>query len=100
MSTIHPSFVSNKRDCSLCNLPIGEGEKVNWHHHPVMKSKGGTATIEVHKRCHVQHHSSLNQFQEWGRRGGIKTASLGLWIFNLKSRGGPPDPLRWIPFGR
>jgi hypothetical protein len=24
---------------------------------------------------------------------------MGLWIFNLKYKGGPPDPLRWIPFG-
>jgi hypothetical protein len=68
-------------------------------HHPKPKSEGGVEVVEVHQSCHVQHHSSQGHFKEWGRKGGIKTASMMLWIFNLKSRGGGPDPLRWIPFG-
>ena len=98
MSKIHHSSNGHKRICGLCFQPIKNGERVN-DHHPIYKSEGGIETVEVHQKCHVQFHSSKGDFREWGRKGGIKTASLGLWIFNLKYKGGPPDPLRWIPFG-
>ena len=98
MSKIHESSNSHKRTCVLCQQPIKQGERVN-DHHPIYKSEGGIETVEVHQKCHVAFHSSNGDFRKWGRKGGQKTASMGLWIFNLKYKGGPPDPLRWIPFG-
>lgn len=86
------------RSCSLCQGPIYKGERVNQHH-PILASEGGVETVEVHERCHVQHHSQFNHFREWGRKGGLTTAARGWWIFNLKRGRLPPDPLRWIPFG-
>jgi len=91
--------VSDKRSCALCHRPIRKGEKVNQHH-PQLKSEGGAETVEVHKHCHVRHHSQLDHYREWGRKGGLTTAARGWWIFNLKRGQAPPDPLRWIPFGR
>ena len=98
MASYHDSSTARKRECALCGHLIVEGEKVN-RHHLKLKSEGGAETIEVHARCHVEHHSKLNHFREWGRRGGLMTAARGWWIFNLKFRGGVADPLRWIPFG-
>jgi hypothetical protein len=85
--------------CAFCSLPILESDQINWHH-PTWRSKGGTEVVPTHQRCHVEHHSKSNHFREWGRKGGRKTASLGLWIFYLRVGNKPPDPLRWIPFGR
>ncbi|MCI0660814.1 MAG: hypothetical protein L0220_07045 [Acidobacteria bacterium] len=84
--------------CALCHRPFLESEKVDQHH-PELRSKGGIETVEVHAHCHVEYHSRLNHFREWGRRGGLATAAGGWWIFNLKRGSLPPDPLRWIPFG-
>jgi hypothetical protein len=99
MSTLTQPSNATKRFCALCKCQINDGERINWHH-PKPKSEGGVETVEVHQFCHVKHHSSQGDFKNWGRKGGIKTASMMLWIFNLKYKGGPPDPLRWIPFGR
>lgn len=88
----------NKRRCALCRRLIRNDDRVNQHH-PTPKSEGGEETVEVHERCHVEHHSQLNHYREWGRRGGLVTAARGWWIFNLKRGSLPPDPLRWIPFG-
>jgi len=90
--------MSNDRICALCHRPIRKSEKVN-RHHPKLKSEGGVEIVYVHEPCHVEHHSQHNHFREWGRRGGLTTAARGWWIFNLKRGSGPPDPLRWIPFG-
>ncbi|HZF41211.1 MAG TPA: hypothetical protein VE715_20480 [Blastocatellia bacterium] len=87
------------RKPALCGQrPIRKGAKVNQHH-TVLGSEGGVETVEVHEHCHRKHHSGMNHFREWGRKGGIVTAARGWWIFNLKRGTLPPDPLRWIPFG-
>ncbi|MGE0131524.1 MAG: hypothetical protein AB7U82_25870 [Blastocatellales bacterium] len=98
MSKRKSSSDNHKNICALCQRPIRKGAKVNQHH-PVLRSEGGIETVEVHEQCHIEHHSRLNHFREWGRRGGIVTAARGWWIFNLKRGMLPPDPLRWIPFG-
>jgi hypothetical protein len=85
--------------CFICTLPIGKYEVVN-HHHVTYKSQGGTETQPTHRECHVRLHSSRNDFAEWGKKGGLETAARGWWIFNLKRGTNPPDPLRYIPFGR
>jgi hypothetical protein len=85
--------------CYLCALPIGPYDLMN-NHHVIYKSRGGKQTAPTHKACHVRLHSSRNDFREWGRRGGLETAARGWWIFNLKRGPNPPDPLRYIPFGR
>jgi hypothetical protein len=84
--------------CHFCRRRILAGD-LNQHHLKP-KSEGGTKTAPAHKRCHVEHHSRAGHFKEWGRKGGLVTAALGLWIFNLKLGSRPADPLRWIPFGR
>lgn len=83
--------------CHFCQQPIKSGD-LNQHHLKP-KSEGGKDTALAHKQCHIDYHSEQGHFKEWGRKGGLTTAALGLWIFNLKYKGGPPDPLRWIPFG-
>lgn len=98
MSDRHSFSNRHKSICALCQRPIRRGEKAHQHH-PDLRSEGGVATVEVHARCHVEHHSGLNHFREWGRKGGLTAAARGWWIFNLKRGASPPDPLRWIPFG-
>jgi hypothetical protein len=85
--------------CAICEKHVAKGEATN-EHHPIYQSNGGTEAVTVHKRCHVLLHSNRGDFREWGRKGGLVTASKGYWIFNLKDGKRPPDPLRWIPFGR
>jgi hypothetical protein len=85
--------------CFICTLPIGKYDVVN-HHHVIYRSQGGTETEPAHRECHVRLHSSRNDFREWGRKGGLETARLGWWIWNLKRGANPPDPLRHIPFGK
>jgi hypothetical protein len=85
--------------CYVCTQPITSKDAVN-NHHIVYKSRGGVETAPTHKACHVRLHSTRNDFREWGRKGGLETAARGWWIFNLKRGSNPPDPLRYIPFGR
>jgi hypothetical protein len=85
--------------CYVCTEPIKPKDVVNQHHF-IYKSRGGTETAPTHKACHVHLHSSRNDFREWGRLGGLECARRGWWIFNLKRGKNPPDPLRYIPFGR
>ena len=84
--------------CHFCNRRINAGE-LNQHHIKP-KSEGGIETAPAHQACHIKHHSQAGHFREWGRKGGLRTAALGWWIFNLKRGKQPADPLRWIPFGR
>ena len=65
MSTIHHSSYDNKQLCNLCHQPIKQGERVN-NHHPIYKSEGGIETVLVHQKCHVQFHSSKDNFRAWG----------------------------------
>lgn len=81
MSKRKSSSDNPKKTCALCQRPIRKGAKVNQHH-PVLKSEGGIEIIEVHEQCHVAHHSVMNHFCEWGRKGGLVTAARGWWIFN------------------
>jgi|GEM_PF-2311476 len=83
--------------CHFCRKPVCRRD-LNQHH-VIPKSEGGTETAPAHRKCHVKHHSRQNDYQRWGRMGGLKTASLMIWIFNLKRGRRPADPLRWIPFG-
>jgi hypothetical protein len=85
--------------CYVCTEPILPGDVVN-NHHVIYRSRGGAQTEPTHKDCHVRLHSDRNDFQVWGRKGGLETARRGWWIFNLKRGANPPDPLRYIPFGR
>ncbi len=98
MSKRKSSSDNQKKTCGLCQRPIRKGAKVHQHH-PVPRSEGGVETVEVHEPCHRKHHSGMNHYSEWGRKGGLVTAARGWWIFNLKRGALPPDPLRWIPFG-
>jgi hypothetical protein len=84
--------------CHFCAAAIKPGDAVNMHH-PAYKSNGGKKVEPAHKACHIDFHSSQNDFVEWGRKGGKETAARGWWIFNLKRGKNPPDPLRYIPFG-
>jgi hypothetical protein len=85
--------------CYICTEPIRAGDVVNLHH-VIYRSQGGTHIEPTHQACHVRLHSTRNDFREWGRKGGLETARRGWWIFNLKRGTNPPDPLRYIPFGR
>ena len=85
--------------CHFCTATIKPGDVINQHH-PIYKSRGGKQVTPAHQTCHVEFHSTQNDFKEWGRQGGLKTASMGLWIFNLKQGRQPADPLRYIPFGK
>ncbi|MGA9770310.1 MAG: hypothetical protein WBV94_14825 [Blastocatellia bacterium] len=85
--------------CYFCTAPVQPGDVVNMHH-PVYKSRGGQAVKPAHKTCHVAFHSNQNDFKEWGRKGGQETARRGWWIWNLKRGSNPPDPLRYITFGK
>lgn len=66
--------------CFLCNLEIKPDQTVNLHH-PTYKSRGGTETLPVHERCHVEYHSRQGDFREWGRQ----SAQTRRWAFNLKN---------------
>lgn len=85
--------------CYFCASQIKPDDAVNFHH-PVYQSRGGKNVEPSHKSCHVGFHSSQNDFREWGRKGGQRTAARGYWIFNLMRGKNPPDPLLHIPFGR
>ena len=74
----------HERVCNMCQRPIRRGQRVNQHH-PIYKSQGGTATVEVHEHCHRQHHNApgpdgLSDFQRWG----MLSAMSRRWAFNLK----------------
>ena len=67
--------------CCFCGEPVSR--RTLNRHHLTPKSEGGTETAPAHKRCHVRHHSKLNQFAEWGRKGGETTATT-----NTRGSGG------------
>jgi hypothetical protein len=86
-----------KMTCHFCEKPVSRKD-LNFHH-TIPKSEGGEEIEPAHRSCHVEFHSRQGHFREWGRKGGLATAALGLWIFNLRRGLKPADPLRWIPFG-
>jgi len=74
----------HNRECGLCHRPIRKTDKINWHH-PIYKSQGGTDTIEVHQKCHTDHHRApgpdgLSDFQRWGKLSALDCH----WAFTLK----------------
>jgi hypothetical protein len=70
-------------NCFFCRKRIRRTQVLNMHH-PVYKSRGGVETEPAHKTCHVQHHKDENDFQRWGRQGGITAAATFVWALNLK----------------
>lgn len=68
-------------NCSLCGQLVASGD-VNMHH-PIPRSEGGQRTEPTHRDCHIKHHSTNNHFREWGRQGGLITATTKRWAFNL-----------------
>jgi hypothetical protein len=82
---MHPSQENSNSKCGLCSHPIYEGQKINLHHAPILKSKGGGAVIKVHEACHRNHHSTIGDFKTWGRIGGQISALDKHWAFFLKN---------------
>jgi hypothetical protein len=66
--------------CTLCQQPIEPHATINWHH-PIYKSRGGTATVPAHQRCHVEYHSNRGDFRRWGKL----SAQTRVWAWNLKN---------------
>jgi hypothetical protein len=71
--------------CFLCTRRIRQGQPTHEHHAERLRSEGGATTEKVHASCHVRFHSQNRQFREWGRRGGITTATTRRWSFNLRN---------------
>jgi hypothetical protein len=68
--------------CYGCESEITDRDAVN-NHHVKYRSKGGKRTKPMHADCHVGLHSDRNDFREWGRMGGRKSAQDGHWSFFL-----------------
>jgi hypothetical protein len=74
---------ASSNECGLCSRPIRKGQRINLHHTPILRSQGGDAVVEVHEKCHRQHHSTNNHFRQWGKIGGEISAISRQWSFNL-----------------
>jgi hypothetical protein len=54
-------------------------------HHPRPRNEGGKKTVPACRSCHVEHHSSNNDYREWGRKGGRISALDKHWAHTLKN---------------
>jgi hypothetical protein len=76
------NYISNTTKCAFCDKPLVHYHE---HHYPVAKCEGGTQTIRICPKCHIEYHSGNGDFKKWGSKGGQKTAANPEnWKRNLK----------------
>ena len=73
--------------CNLC----GKYCRVLERHHTLGRKRDKNTYILICRECHVKLHQSNNDFQRWGRKGGLRVKEkYGNIFFRLIAR-------RWKP---
>lgn len=81
-----PAATPGRGDCPLCGRPLPDGPTVDLHH-PVPRSRGGVASVPMHRICHRKLHASFTDHElagfgdDWARlRAQPGIAAFVRWV--------------------